>query len=85
MTTETMRNTFAAYRQTALDSGYQGSNKDFTASCRKMVRKAPTATLTPEEWVRGAKRVAEAYNPDTSDYEGPGITEPWEVAFGPRC
>ncbi len=76
---EGQRAKFRARRAEAVALGFKG---DFLATCRSM---AVTPPMTPPEWLLAADLVVLAYAPEDEDFEaeGPGITEPWEVAYGP--
>lgn len=74
------RDKFRARRAEAFALGFKGN---FLAACRSMALTPPT---TPPEWLLAAELVVRAYAPEDEDafeQEGPGITEPWEVAYGP--
>ena len=85
---------FAEWRRQARIEGFKGTNADFRQACQAHMQGEPT----PEAWVAAAENVhwdnyVESHfdelmgDGDDDDYyepEGPGITEPWECAYGPR-
>jgi hypothetical protein len=87
------RANYAEYRRKARAEGFGGNFREAAAGCLS----AHPAHATPSEWVDAAADVfwtayAEArmeqeceadYDP-YGEPEGPGITEPLEVAYGPQ-
>jgi len=69
---------------------------NFKQECLRVLGRTDDDCTTPEQWVwaagivveglaecLGEEAAAHGYD-DDDEPEGPGITEPWEVAYGPR-
>lgn len=85
MQTKTINDYRAEYKVLRSTAQNLGCTTDFKAECLKVCVVVPT---TPAEWVSAAELVVFIHEPESHfedfDAEGPGITEPWEVAYGPR-
>lgn len=77
------RSQFRVARREARKAGFTG---DFNKACIATRRVKPGGY--PEQWLDAAEKVLadteNANNLCNDDYEGPGVTEPYEVAYGPR-
>ena len=91
---EVLRGLYREAREAARSEGHKG---DFNAECAGLLHDtaflsrysiAADAPVSPAMWVAAAEEIAEDAHTErlADDYEaeGPGITEPWEVAYGPR-
>ncbi len=91
--TEVLRKLYATIRKEARDNGYTG---DFNSECAGLLHDPEFLTrygiktdadVTPAMWVAAADDVAFEQIDEPDDWydepEGPGITEPYEVAYGP--
>lgn len=91
---EMLRKLYAASRDAARGEGFTGN---FKAACVGLLHDAEwlasyklsaDAEITPAMWAAAAEDVADDahFDKEADEYEpeGPGITEPWECAYGPR-
>lgn len=76
-----LRLDYAEWRRKAVSEGFRG---DFKAAC--ITVNDGEVPPSPEAWVAAAEGVYWDACADNcyDESEGPGITEPWEVAYGPR-